>query len=260
MSIEYKIGFRTVECDDRRVCGEETILNSKHFVSVSIDDPTRCEFFNGIQPGIFVEGGVARNLALMTVSEIDPANIPGTLDIDLLTVVKPRVYYRGREQPVESRRVVTPKGDLWGSLFLYLNAKHFGLDQVLVGRLHPNQLPTLYLTPQAVEDYTHRQIRVSGGFDGIVIDELGRIKYISPKAVLRASLLMAVLSDHNFECTLDQKVAKSSLKDSWSDPIVKTALKDFATRAELLGIKDEFCLFLRRLGFTIPRKLLVSEK
>lgn len=258
MPAEYKIGFRTLNDGDGRIPYEE--CQNKYFTVFPIDIPKGCKLLDGIQPGIFVEGGVARSFALRLVCGIEPECIPGTLDVDFLSVAKPRVYYRGRKQPVESRRVVTPKGGLWGSLFQYLNAKHFGLDQVLVGRFHPNQLPALYLTSQAVEDYTHRQIRISGGFDGIVIDDLGRIKYISPKAVLRAFLLMALLSDHNFECTLDEKVAKRSLKDSWGDPIVKKALKDFATRAELLGIKDEFCLFLRRLGFTIPRKLSVSEK
>ena len=73
------------------------------------------KLFNRLAPGIFVEGGQARNVALRLISGV--LNPPPTLDIDFLTAYKSRIYTANGSAPIESRRILPQNMNFWKSLY-----------------------------------------------------------------------------------------------------------------------------------------------
>jgi len=222
--------------------------------------PLSCElgrYIDRIQPGIFIVGGTARYVALNTICDIPEQELPKPLDIDLLTLARPRVYCEGSPDPFPERRIVTAGPNLDHNLQKYLSRQDFTLNQVLVGRTTKHEQPTLFLTDQALEDYHNKIFRFSDQFGGVERDSNGKITMIENACMtLRVILYSLVLSPFDFTDETPNDVIIMSLRRNWKTIINDGYLKEYVERSRCFSLQDQFIANLRSCGFTVPERLI----
>lgn len=234
-------------------------LSEKDFRSIylyfrKILPPNNKRFkFPNLIVGMLIEGGLARNVALELISMIPSKKIPGTMDLDIVTIFRPRVYEN--DNPIHSRRQVIPsQGESLGeALSGYFRRKMFTLDGVFLGKWISEGSVDLFATPEAVDAYTQKIIKFSDNYPGIVWDGK-RYHYIAPRITLRYFLLETLLEPLGFKVVseLDFKLAKTCFhRGLREDPWVRINLNDYSRRSKNLGVYPEFKEKMARIGITI---------
>ncbi len=212
--------------------------------------PVDVSFFCRIQPGIFIEGGVARNEALVTVTGLEPVKVKELLPpygLDIVTFFRQRVYVR--EQPFPNRRQIV--GDI--NLERYLRRKMFTIDQPFIGRQSDSQPPILYLTGDAMTAYKQRVVNFCPEYPALLITRDGN-RLLSFGAIFRYFLFEIMLRRFNFVFEpLDIEFIKDYLKRGFlSDKgSLKEKLEKYICRSKDLGLYDKYKQSLRKLGITI---------
>lgn len=242
----------------------EVFMNSQ-FRRFDACDCSNSHFFSRIQPGLFIEGGIARNAALQILCGLDSSSLSclnPDYDIDILKLKDVPIHIRRQMEPLaHTRRIVAfncgDYSDRWLNHFI---EKDFTVNQVFVGKTSEICPPHLFATDMAVNDYEKKIFRFSPNFKGVTRDENGKIILISnASAVLRAILYGLYFSRQGFNIDIDKNVEKQSLKSVWKFLINSGCLEDYLSRAIMLSLFSQFEDKLTSYGFTIPSKLKLQN-
>lgn len=206
-----------------------------------------CNQAKTLEPGIFIVGGIAREAALVEITQIDKAYLPKTLDCDLMTFREGGVYRKGDSQPLKLTYSTRARGVVG---FLDIHTA-INLDQVLCGSPKKGFEPNLYATTSAVQGYKSREITIPP-FN----DERNRSDMLEFSAVCRGLVISCILREQGFKLIEDNNKLIDFLRKSWRDPRSEGKLRSAVLKAHKHGVLEEVYEEFLKLGFTINQKIM----